>query len=438
MYQRDHLLQIFNSALAAVDPYAAVRRFVQRDGDTLTLATQPSHAVNLSDYERIWVLGAGKATAPMAQAIEELIEDVLTGGLIVVKYDHALPLRTIEYREAGHPVPDENGLRAGDALLKMAEAATERDLVICLLSGGGSALLESLPSPLTLEDLQATTQMLLASGASIVDVNTIRKHLSRVKGGRLAQVISPASLITLVLSDVVGSPLTAIASGPTVPDSSTWAEVAEILMYFEMMPYLSPAVRAYVEAGIRGDIPDTPKQLPASPTVIIGDNALATDAAFTAAHALGYHTTIQSIALEGEARETGKQIARDALTVQQNNYPLPACLIYGGETTVTLGTTYGKGGRNQELALAAAVELTHHPGITLGAFATDGSDGPTDSAGAIVDGGTVTRGGGMGIARQHLMTHNAYSFLEVSGDLLRTGPTRTNVNDLIVVIVEDR
>jgi glycerate 2-kinase len=436
MPPRNHLLQIFNSALAAVDPYAAVRRFVQRDGDTLTLATHPAQSVNLSWYDRIWVLGAGKATAPMAQAIEEIVEDALTGGLIVVKYDHALPLHIIECREAGHPVPDENGLRAGDALLKMAEAATERDLVICLLSGGGSALLESLPPSLTLEDLQTTTNLLLASGASIVEVNIIRKHLSRVKGGRLAQAIAPALLITLVLSDVVGSPLTAIASGPTVPDPSTWAEVSEILMYFELMPHLPPAVRAHVEAGIRGDIPDTPKQVSASPTMIIGDNALAADAAFTTAYALGYHTTLKDVVLEGEAREVGKQIARDALTVQQNNYPLPACLIYGGETTVTLGATYGKGGRNQELALAAALELTNHPGIILGAFATDGSDGPTDSSGAMVDGGTVTRGGGMGVARQHLTTHNAYPFLDASGDLLRTGPTRTNVNDLIVVIIE--
>lgn len=406
-----------------------------RSGNTLTLTANPSHFFDLSSYENIRVIGAGKATAPMAQAIEEILGDALTGGLIVVKYDHALPLRKIECREAGHPVPDENGLKAGNDLLTLAEQATEKDLVLCLLSGGGSALLESLPSSLTLADLQDTTELLLASGATIVEVNTIRKHLSRVKGGRLAEAVAPATLITLVLSDVVGSPLPAIASGPTVPDTTTWAEVSEILTYFELTRHLPVAVRTYLQAGIRGEIADTPKQLPASSVVIIGDNGLAADAAFRTAQSLGYHTLIKSTLLEGEARDIGKRIARDALTVQQNNEPLPACLIYSGETTVTLGTSYGKGGRNQELALAAALELTNHPGITLGAFATDGSDGPTDSAGVIIDGGTVQRGGGAVNALHHLGHHNAYAFLDASGDLIRTGPTRTNVNDLIIVIV---
>lgn len=436
MTPRAHLLDMFNTALAAVDPYAAVKRFLSREDNTLTLATTPPQTFNLSNYERVLVVGAGKATAPMAQAVEAILGDALTGGLIVVKYDHALPLHTIDCREAGHPVPDKNGLQAGDDLLALADSATERDLVLCLLSGGGSALLESLPPPLTLTNLQATTHALLACGATIVEVNTIRKHLSRVKGGRLAQVIAPATLITLVLSDVVGSPLPAIASGPTVPDTTTWEDVAAILTNYNLAPRLPILVLNYLQAGIAGAIPDTPKNLLSASVVIMGDNAIAATAALERAQSLGYTSSIQSTTLEGEARVVGKEIARLARQIQQNHLSYSVCLIYGGETTVTLGDSAGRGGRNQELVLTAALEIADNTGITIGAFATDGSDGPTDSAGAIVDGSTVARGGGDAIARHHLDTHNAYPFLLKSGDLLITGPTRTNVNDLVMVVIE--
>lgn len=436
MSPRAHLLDIFNTALAAVDPYVAVQRFLSRKGNRLTLATTPPQTFNLSTYERVLVVGAGKATAPMAQAVEEILGDALTGGLITVKYDHALPLHIIECREAGHPVPDEYGLRAGNELLSLADSATERDLVLCLLSGGGSALLESLPPPLTLADLQATTHALLACGATIVEVNTIRKHLSRVKGGRLAEAIAPAELITLVLSDVVGSPLDAIASGPTVPDSTTWDDVATILTKYDLASRLPASVLTYLQVGIAGNYPDTPKTLPSSPVVIVGDNSIAATAALERAQALGYLTEIRTTRMEGEARTVGIAIAHSALSLQQEAHHFPMCLIYGGETTVTLGDEVGMGGRTQELALAAALELVDSTGITIGAFATDGSDGPTDSAGAIVDGGTVSRGGGEVVAHHHLDTHNAYPFLLKSGDLLITGPTRTNVNDLVMVVIE--
>jgi glycerate 2-kinase len=437
MTPRAHLLDIFHAALAAVDPYAAVQRFLSREGNTLTLATNPPQTVDLSAYERVLVLGAGKATAPMAQAVEEFLGDYLTGGLIVVKYDHTLPLQTIECREAGHPVPDENGLQAGNDILALAHQTTDKDLVICLLSGGGSALLESLPAPLTLVDLQATTHALLACGATIVEVNTLRKHLSRVKGGRVAEAIAPATLITLVLSDVVGSPLPAIASGPTVPDITTWDEVATILATYELASRLPAPVLDYLQAGIAGEQPDTPKTLPFSPVVIVGDNALAATAALERAHTLGYHAEILSTTLEGEARVVGQQLVQAARHLQQNALRFPMCLIYGGETTVTLGDNVGMGGRNQELALSAALLLEGSKGITLGAFATDGSDGPTDSTGSIVNGDTVARGGGVIVARHHLTTHDAYPFLERSGALVRTGPTRTNVNDLVIMVIEN-
>ncbi len=436
MTPRADLLDMFSAARAAVDPDAAVRRFLSRVGDTLTLATTPPHSFKLADYARVVVLGAGKATAPMAQAVEEILGDALTGGIIVVKYDHALPLQTIECREAAHPVPDENGLRAGDDLLALANGATGRDFVICLLSGGGSALLESLPPPLTLADLQATTHALLACGATIVEVNTIRKHMSRVKGGRLAQAIAPATLITLVLSDVVGSPLPAIASGPTVADTTTWEEVSAIQAKYALASHLPDAVVTYLQAGIAGEHPDTPKTLPSAPVVIVGDNAIAATAALERARTLGYLTEIRTTMMEGEAREVGKAMAHTALQIQQRAFSTPVCLIYGGETTVTLGEGAGTGGRNQELALAAALQLAEKADITLGAFATDGTDGPTDSAGAIIDGGTVARGGGPIAARHHLNSHDAYPFLVKSGDLLRTGPTLTNVNDLCIIIIE--
>jgi glycerate 2-kinase len=429
---------VIEAALAAVDPYAAVHRVLRRQEATLTLNSTPHTTYDLNAYERIVVLGAGKATAPMAQAVEEILGDYLTEGRIVVKYDHALPLQRITCDEAGHPLPDANGLAAGDALLASATALTERDLAICLLSGGGSALLESLPPPLTLADVQATTQCLLESGATIVEMNTLRKHLSRVKGGRLAEAIAPATLITLVLSDVVGSPLPAIASGPTVPDPTRWQAVGDIVQRYDLMEKLPPAVQAYLRAGIAGEIADTPKSLPPAPILIIGDNQRAITAAQIQAEALGYRTYIESTTLEGEAHQIGTMIGQAALRVRASHTPItpPACLIWGGESTVTLGQAYGMGGRNQEVALAAALEIDGETGILIGAVATDGTDGPTDSAGALVDGGTVMRGGGTAAAHHHLQRHDAYPFFVQSGDHLPLGATRTNVNDLLMVLVK--
>ncbi len=435
---RADLHTIMQAALAAVDPYTAVHRYLRRDHDTLQIATTPPHTLDLRHYARIWVLGAGKATAPMAHALEEILGEALTGGIIVVKYDHGLPLQKIEVREAGHPVPDEKGLQAGAEILALARNATGRDLVIGLLSGGGSALLEALSPVLSLSDLQATTHVLLACGATISETNTIRKHLSLVKGGRLAQAIAPAALITLVLSDVVGSPLDAIASGPTVPDPGTWNDVQDILNRYHLHTHLPASVRSYLQQGAAGEHSDTPKTLPPSPVVVIGDNAIAAQAAATHAHTLGLHPLILTTMLEGEAREVGGWLVALAKEIRRYHRPVspPACLIIGGETTVTLGDSSGKGGRNQEVALTAALGIAGQEGLYIGALATDGTDGPTDSAGAIVDSTTVARATALGFDPiHHLDTHNAYPLLDATGDLLRIGPTRTNVNDLLFVIV---
>lgn len=445
--QRRDLLRIMDAALAAVDPSTAVKRVLRRHDEILIINDHADpFSVSLSAFEHIWVLGAGKASVPMAQAVEEIVGEPLTGGLVVTKYAHAAPLTKIECREAAHPVPDEAGLAAGNAILELATQATERDLVFCLLSGGGSALLEALPHPLTLADLQTTTSALLASGATINEMNAIRKHLSLVKGGQLAQAIAPATLITLVLSDVVGSPLDVIASGPTVPDSSTWADVDAIMRRYQLWERIPSLVREHLKQGIAGNLPDTPKAnnplFAHAPVIIVGDNAQAAQAAQQAAQALGYQSIILTTFLEGEAQEVAKLLVALGKEVHTHARPCapPACLILGGETTVTLHssptTQIGKGGRNQELALAAALLLRTHPTITIATLATDGTDGPTDSAGAIVDHTTHPRAIAQGFrALAHLTHHDAYPLLDAIGDLLRSGPTRTNVNDLLFVMV---
>ncbi len=437
---RDDLLAIMGAALAAVDPYEAVRRALRREGTRLVVGEQP---YELERFARIWVVGGGKAGAPMAQAVEEVLGERLTGGTVVVKAGHLAPTQRIDLREAAHPVPDARGLAAGEALLAVARAATADDLVICLLSGGGSALLEALPAPLTLDDLQRTTSALLASGATINEMNAVRKHLSGIKGGQLARAVAPATLVSLVLSDVVGSPLDVIASGPTVPDRSTWQEANAVIERYGLGEQLPRAVVERLAQGARGVLAETPKAgdplFQHNQLVLVGDNARAATAAAQAAEARGYHALILTTFLEGEAREVAKLLVALARELQTHHRPAspPACLILGGETTVTLHATSGKGGRNQEIALAAALLLAGTRGITIATLATDGGDGPTDAAGGIVDGESAALMTALGLEpAEALAQHNAYPLLAASGDLLRTGPTQTNVNDLLFVMVE--
>jgi hydroxypyruvate reductase len=436
---------ILAAALAAVEPAAAVRRALQRQGETLIVRDQ---GYDLAAFRRLIVIGAGKAGAPMAQAVAEILGDHIDDGYVVVKYGHGpkpgqtiAPLRIVE---AGHPTPDQPGLEAGAEVLRRAEGAGPNDLVICLLSGGGSALLEALPPGLTLADLQITTDSLLASGAAIREINTLRKRLSLVKGGQLARAIAPAACLTLVVSDVVGSPLEAIASGPTAPDPSTWADAWAVVERYHLAERLPAAVRQRLEAGRDGALPETPK--PGDPIfaqgqiVIVADNAIAAEAARAEAERQGFQALVLTTSLEGEARQAAEFIVSLAGDVKTYHRPLapPACLILGGETTVTLAdcANPGRGGRNQELALAAALALAGCDGITVVSLGTDGSDGPTDAAGGMADGETAARGLALGLdASDHLRRHDAYPFLEAVGGLLRTGPTRTNVNDLVLALV---
>jgi len=436
--RRDLALDVLSAALDAVDPAAAIRRAVALEGDTLQIA---GRRYDLSRYARVLVAGGGKAGAPMAAAIEELLGDRVTGGIVNVKYGYTGPTRRIAIHEAGHPVPDEAGVAGTQRMAAILRDAGADDLVVCLISGGGSALMTLPVEGVSLEDVQDLTNDLLRSGAPIQAINTVRKHLSQVKGGQLARLAHPATVVALIASDVVGSPLDAIASGPTVPDPTTFEDAREVIRQYGLADRVPDAIRRYLDEGAAGRQPETPKAgadvFERVQTVIVADNAKAAGAAVSRARALGMNALLLSTFVEGEAREVAQVIAALAKEVRATGQPIapPACLILGGETTVTVRGN-GKGGRNQELALAAALSIAGLDRIAIAALATDGSDGPTDSAGGLVDGTTVARGVQQGLAaREALDGNDAYPFLSAVGDLLVTGPTNTNVNDLLAIFV---
>jgi hydroxypyruvate reductase len=431
--QRRHAEAIFMAAVDAVRPESCIARIADRRGELLTLGQTE---VDLNEVDHLYLLGAGKASAAMAAAMEALLAERITAGRICVKYGHGAPLTHCSLFEAGHPVPDAAGVDAADAIRELARRAGERDLVICLISGGGSALLPLPRTGLTLADKQATTRLLLASGATIHEVNAIRKHLSAIKGGRLAQAAAPARVISLLLSDVVGDDLDVIASGPTVPDTSTYADCRAILERYQLTRRIPAAVRRLIDAGAAGDRPDTPKADDAAfrrvANIVVGSNLDALAAARKTAESLGYACLVLTSRLEGEARDAARFLTQVLTEVHHSGYPQapPLCLLSAGETTVTLRGG-GKGGRNTELALAAAGHLKGVPHCVLLSGGTDGNDGPTDAAGAIVDGQSATRVAAEGVDLDAALSNNdAYTALAAAGDLLITGPTRTNVMDL--------
>jgi hydroxypyruvate reductase len=409
--------RIFQAALKASDPAEAVRRHF----------TLPS-----PKYERIFVVGAGKATAPMARAIEQMVGKRITGGLINIKHGHTARLTRIEQNECGHPIPDEAGVRGAQRIADMVREATARDLVICLISGGASALLP-LPSPnVGLGDKQATTNLLLGCGATIHEINAVRKHISAIKGGQLAALAAPAHVISLILSDVVGDNLDVIGSGPTSPDASTFQTARAVFDKYGVWNKVPRSIRERLDRGTRGEIPETPKTLDNVDNRIIGSNRLALDAAAKEAKALGYKTLILSSTIEGETREIAGMHAAIARELRQSGNPLkpPACIISGGETTVTLHGK-GKGGRNQEFALAAAVGIAGLDNVLVFSAGTDGTDGPTDAAGAQADGLTLSRGPE---APRRLANNDSYNFFAPLKDLIMTGPTGTNVMDIHLIL----
>ena len=429
---------ILAAAVRAVEPAAAVKRHVSRRGHVLRVAAR---RYDLRSIHRIFVVGAGKASGPMAGAIEDILGSRINAGVVIVKYGYAVPLRRIRVVEAGHPLPDAAGQRGAEALLALVHGAGPGDLVLCLISGGGSALLPAPAGDMSLDDEITVTNLLLRSGATIQEVNTVRKHLSRITGGRLAAAASPARVVALMLSDVLGDPIDAIASGPTAPDPTTFGDALEIIRRYGLAASMPVAAMTYLQRGAAGREPETPK--PDDPvlrrvqTVLVGSNEQAVAAAAARAKALGFRTLILTTYLEGEAREVARvfcSVVRGIGTVRMPLAP-PACLLAGGETTVTM-RGQGRGGRCQEFALASGPTLAGWANTVVAAFGTDGTDGPTDAAGALVDGETAARARGLGLdAGRALADNDSYPFFQRLGDLLMTGPTRTNVNDIYLALI---
>jgi glycerate 2-kinase len=426
---RSDALRIFSSALKASDPKEAVLRHV-RVSDGVLFAGKRRY--RLDEFRNIYLTGAGKASARMAVAVERLLGKRITGGLLNVKHGHVAKLRRIRLNECGHPVPDEAGVHGAQEIGNIAAKAGEDDLLICLISGGGSALMPFPAQPVTLAEKQDTTQLLLRSGANIHEINTVRKHISSIKGGQLAALAWPAQVLSLILSDVIGDDLDVIGSGPTAPDSSTFLDALAVLEKFGLTNLVPPPVSERIRAGVAGEIPETPKSLERVQNLIVGSNQLALDAAAGAARGLGYRPLILSSFIEGETRDVAKVHAAIAKEVLSSGRPVkrPACVISGGETTVTIKGN-GLGGRNQEFALAAAMDIAAISGVLMLSGGTDGSDGPTNAAGALCDGTTIARAEKLGLnAADFLARNDSYHFFEPLGDLIRTGPTGTNVMDV--------
>jgi glycerate 2-kinase len=435
---RAHACEIFLAGLRAADPLDAVKKSVRLRNDHLQVANR-SYA--LSKIRNLFVTGCGKAAARMALAIEDLLGDRVADGLVVIKYGHDLPLQRIKVVEAGHPIPDEAGLDGARQIVELVRAAGENDLVLFLISGGGSALFPGPADGLTLADKQRTTQILLQSGATIQETNAVRKHISKLKGGRFAKLVAPAHLVSLILSDVVGDSLEAIASGPTVGDATTYADCLEIVQRYDLREKIPDSVVNLLGRGAQGAVDETPKPSDAVfqkvQNVVIGSNQTALKAAKLQAEVLGYHTQILSSSIEGESRAVARSHSALVKEIALTDKPVrrPACVISGGETTVTVRGD-GLGGRNQEFALAAAIQIDGLDGAVVLSAGTDGTDGVTDAAGGVVDGSTIQRGRARGLDAAAFLTRNdSYHFLKATKDLLITGPTFTNVMDLQVMLV---
>ncbi len=440
---RQNFVEIFNAALKAVDPYKAVLRAVKVERDRLHVS---GAQYDLAAFERIIVVGAGKATARMALALESLLGEKIAAGLIVVKDGHSAALSIIEQVESSHPVPGVSGAASTLRILDMARVADEKTLCICLISGGASALLVAPAAGITLRDKQDTTRLLLNAGASIHELNAVRKHLSMVKGGRLAQAAYPAQVVTLILSDVIGDALDVIASGPTAADESTFAGAWAVLERFGLQAKLPARVVEHLQRGLAGEVAETVKQndacLDKTRNTIIASLHEAMAAARETAQRLGYDTKIISETLQDEAREAARFLAlaaRAELAMMKPNER--RCLLCGGETTVAV-RGHGKGGRNQEFALAFALEIEDVQGVTLLSAGTDGTDGPSDAAGAMVDGRTAAWARSLGIAPiRYLNDNDSYAFFEqfdaATGAQchIKIGATGTNVMDMQIVLL---
>ncbi len=441
---------IFNAALRRVDPALMLKELLSLEGDTLTIRTEgETYSYDLSAYDELLVIGAGKASAKMALGLESVLGERISRGLVAVKEGHTEDLSRIELIEAGHPMPDARSVEAGRRIAELCRASGERTLIINLISGGGSAILTA-PyrddrHSLSLEDLQQVTKLLLGCGAPIQEINCVRKHLSGVKGGRLAAAAAPATLASFILSDVIGDPLNAIASGPSVPDPTTYADAGEIIRKYDLESRLPRAAAELLSDGLKGKVADTPDE--SNPifakveNILIGTNISALQAAAEEAGRLGYHPLVLTSQLTGEAREIAKLfsgMAKD-LRLGRLAFEKPCCVIAGGETTVTLKGD-GKGGRNQEMALAFLLEYLDNPAaleqVLFLSGGTDGNDGPTDAAGGFMHAGVARTAREAGLnPLEFIERSDSYHFLKKAGGLLITGPTNTNVCDVQLLLV---
>lgn len=433
---RGKSVEIFLAGVESVKPGNLINHYVSSDGNTLKIDRL---CFNLSDIWNIYIVGAGKASAMMARSVETVLGEKIKGGHVVTKYGHRVPLKHIKITEAGHPVPDENGIKATDEILSVTGRAGKGDLVICLISGGGSALLTDLPDGCTLEDLKSLTGTLLRVGADITEINCIRKHLSRVKGGMLSYSAYPARVVSLILSDVIGDPLDAIASGPTAPDPTTFKDAITIIDKYRIRAEIPARILEVLEEGAKGKRQETLKEsdnvFSLTSNLIIGTNNLALQKAKKKAEESGYISKTVTNSLSGDVTDAAEYIFSEILKQKNENPRTRTCLLFGGEPTVKI-TGEGLGGRNQHLALLMAEKLKELPGVTFLSGGTDGTDGPTDAAGAVVDSDTWQRAQAMGLdVVEHIRICDSYNFFRQEGGLIVTGPTQTNVMDLIVILI---
>ena len=432
-------LQIFNAAVASVQPLKLMQQHLQADNKSIRIG---HHTIELISINKLFVIAVGKAAAAMAEQAEQQLGEVITAGICVTKYQHSLSLNKIKLVEAGHPIPDEKSVQAGAEILLLLKDVTEKDVVLVLLSGGASALMENLPEGIILHDVQLAIDCLMHCGANIHEINTVRKHLSKLKGGGLARSAFPAHVHTLVLSDVIGDNLDVIASGPTVPDTSTFKDAAAVLDKYKLWETMPSNIKHYLHKGLKNEIAEAPKAGGAifknCFTTVIGSNKIALLAAAGEAQSLGYHTKI----FKENADDNTEQLAR-TMVRQFTNYTgiLPACFLTGGETTLNVNGN-GKGGRNQHFVLCALDEMLNYPdagyknNFTVLSAGTDGTDGPTDATGAIADLKTYRNQPDIHEnLRESLAQFDSYHFFEKNGGLIKTGATQTNVMDIMLLII---
>jgi glycerate-2-kinase len=435
---RELALGSLEAALSAVDPKQIIKSKVALKDCTLEV---DDCSFDVRQFKNIYVIGGGKASGSMAEALEQVLDSRITDGLVNVLHESRNKTEIIKLHGANHPIPDEAGVEGTRRMLEIAEGATADDLIICLISGGGSSLMPLPRGDVMLADKRQITDALLKSGATINEVNTVRKHISDFKGGWLAKKAYPATILNLILSDVMGDPLDFIASGPTVPDSTTFGEAVGVLKKYDLWSKAPSSIRKLLSDGQKGLVPETPKRgddaFKKVYNVVVGNNRFATQAACGGLKSAGLSTLMLTAMLEGEARQVGTVLASVAreVSISGNPVPRPAGIVAGGETTVYV-VGKGMGGRNQEIALAAAMKLGGLDGVVVASLSTDGVDGPTDAAGAVVDGQSIAKAQGNGLAPEKFLTDNdSYHFFSRLGDLIFTGPTGTNVNDVSVVVI---